>query len=138
MKPPKPTLQTILGRINLWEEKINELEYKFQETKAPSDALNLAKAKEALLATQLLVWTCCRVGDIRRLVVNWDVAAVLDPNGLESIYVAPMEDKTNWRQQTTVQVKDIGKQLHPRLAGLLFSFCPQTGLLHKLVSSINW
>ena len=39
--------------------------------------------------------------------VNWDVATVMEPSGQESIYMAPMEDKTNWRQVSTVQVKDI-------------------------------
>ena len=41
---------------------------------------------------QLLLWTCCRVGDIRRLVVNWDIAAVREASRRENVYAAPMDE----------------------------------------------
>lgn len=122
MKKPKPTLETIVGRVKLYEEKVQDLEYTFQEDKAPEAALKLAQAKQALLATHLLLWICCRLSDIRLLVVNWDIAAVRESNGSESVFVAPMQDKTNWRLRTAVQVKDVGKKLHANVASLYWDY----------------
>ena len=123
VKKSKPTLETVLARVKLWEEKTNNLEFDFQANpESAKAALELAKAKMALLATQLLLWTGSRVGELRKLVVNWDVACVRESSGAENVYVAPVQDKTNWRQETHVQVKDTGKILHSKVLSLYQDF----------------
>ena len=76
-------------------EGVNSLEYTYQESKTAEAALDLAVAKQALLVTSWRLWTWCHGGDIRLWLPWWRHSR--ETYGRESVYVAPMLDKTNWR-----------------------------------------
>ncbi|CAK0870006.1 unnamed protein product, partial [Prorocentrum cordatum] len=85
VKKPQATLETMLAHVSLHEEKVQRLEYdlaklthgnkKVEKDKVEAVKLALAKRKQQLLAGYLLLWTCERTSDLRKLVVNWDIAA---------------------------------------------------------------
>lgn len=104
----------------LFPSLISFLFSSIQEGRLSKDRLQLqlAEAKGALLAADLLLWTSARLSDIRCLVVNWDVQATPDASGVVRVFVNPVHDKTQWRQTTAQQIGDVGKVMHSSLQSL--------------------
>jgi hypothetical protein len=78
------------------EQKLGTLGRR-QDASTQKLRLQVAERKMALLASYLLVWHCGRAGDIRHLVMNWDIRWVKSPDGKKRAVMDPAEFKTKWR-----------------------------------------
>ncbi|CAE7258656.1 unnamed protein product [Symbiodinium sp. CCMP2592] len=75
----------------------------------------LARMKQAHLASLLLLWHSGRLSDIKNLVLNWDLRKEKTARGLQWV-MDPVEFKTKWR---AVDADDPGKILHKKVAEAL-------------------
>ena len=70
-------------QVDLPEFDLPEFKYQqWTQKKGPENPgskkrqLDLAKGKLALLASELLLWTCYRAKELRTFVVNWGILAI--------------------------------------------------------------
>ncbi|CAE7357383.1 unnamed protein product [Symbiodinium pilosum] len=77
----------------------------------------LARMKQAHLASLLLLWHSGRLSDIKNLVLNWDLRKKT-AHGMQWV-MDPVELKTKWR---AVDADDPGKILHKKVAEALSEF----------------
>jgi hypothetical protein len=98
------TLDAIKARLLTYEEKTAAMEKLLgaegRKKGKPVQLLRLqiAERKQAILASSILLWHLGRVGDIRHVVVNWDLRQTKCQDGKLYWIMDPAENKTKWRQ----------------------------------------
>ena len=104
-------LQSILARLHVFEERMRKKEAsvgrlgKRSDAQSAKERYELARMKQAHLASLLLLWHSGRLSAIKNLVLNWDLRKV-KIGGRVHWVMDPSEFKTKWRSHE-MDVKEV-------------------------------
>ena len=96
------SLDHLLAKLHIFEVNMAKKALAVGKPGRRSDAVaaklryELARMKQAHLASLLLLWHSGRLSDIKNLVLNWDVRQEKTGHGLQWV-MDPVEFKTKWR-----------------------------------------
>ncbi|CAJ1444363.1 unnamed protein product, partial [Effrenium voratum] len=120
-------LDFLLAKLRVFEEAMRKKEKDVSELGKRSDKVagkqryELARMKQAHLASCLLLWHNGRLSDIKDAVLNWDVRKLRTGGGIVWV-MDPVEFKTKWRTLEADLREDLGKFLHEKLGKALTEY----------------